>query len=453
MKSIKKIQNFIVLSLVIMFSCTTEDESLGNIDSDAKNKFNIFRISSSKDIEFLENIAAGDTIEWLNGNYSDENIILDFDGEEGKNIVFRAEIPGNVLFTGASILEIRGKHITVTGFKWSNPKPKGEHLLKFSTDSYKCKVENCLIDGMGNELDAANNCKWVSIYGKENTLTHCTLKNKKDMGALCVIWIEENIVPKHVISNNYFSRPETIYDISGEPANEQETIRIGDSSHSMQNGECVIKDNFFYKSNGEKQEIISVKCCSNLLENNAFYECQGTLTLRHGNNNSVMHNIFIGNDVEETGGIRVIGEGHVVEGNWLERLNSVGYKAALCVVRGQENPSLSGYFQVKNAIIKNNTFIDCCLAMHINYGSSAMTMPVIKSTIENNLVLARDLATYVVRYEDSNPDSDIFWNNNIFYGKFKNNFFKLTSLKNKPEVPKCNINIEDIKTKSGVKFS
>lgn len=334
MKSIRKFLYLSTVSVILISSCTTEDfketdninesneeNNDGNknennnedINNDETKTFNVFRISSSKDIALIENISAGDTIEWTNGDYTDEEIILDFNGEENKNIVFKAEIPGNVSFTGKSSIEIRGKYITVTGFKWINPKPKGEHLLKFSTGSYKCKIENCLIDGSGNELDATKNCKWISMYGKENTLTHCTLKDKKDMGALCVIWLEENIVPKHIISNNYFSRPETIYDENDEPANEQETIRIGDSSHSMQNGECIIKDNYFYKSNGEKQEIVSVKCCSNILENNVFYESQGTLTLRHGNNNTVKNNVFIGNNVEETGGIRVIGEGHIVE--------------------------------------------------------------------------------------------------------------------------------------------
>ena len=426
MKSIIKLLYLSTVSVILISSCTTEDfketnninesneeNNDGNnnedINNDETKTFNVFRISSSKDIALIENISAGDTIEWANGDYTDEEIILDFNGEENKNIVFKAEIPGNVSFTGKSSIEIRGKYITVTGFKWINPKPKGEHLLKFSTGSYKCKIENCLIDGSGNELDATKNCKWISMYGKENTLTHCTLKDKKDMGALCVIWLEENIVPRHIISNNYFSRPETIYDENDEPAND-------------------------------------------ILENNVFYESQGTLTLRHGNNNTVKNNVFIGNNVEETGGIRVIGEGHIVEGNWMENLNSIGYKAALCIVRGQDNPSLSGYFQVKNAIIRNNTFIDCNLAMHINYGSSSMTIPVIETTIENNIAIAKDLSTYVVRYETSDPNADIYWDNNIFYGKFKNNFFNLTSLKNKPDIPKCNINIEDIKNNSGVIF-
>ena len=479
MKLIKRIVCLILPCVLSIYSCTTEDfketddvtnsltedndENNGeddeentdgenvdeNINDDEKETYNVFKISSAKDIELLSNVSAGDTIEWMNGEYIDETVILDFNGEEDKNIVLKAENPGNVSFTGESSMEIRGKNITVTGFKWIDPKPKGENLLKFAAGSYKCKIENCLIDGSGNELDNTKNCKWVSIYGQENILTHCTLKNKKDMGALCVIWLEENIIPKHTISYNYFSRPETIYDENSEPANEQETIRIGDSSHSMQKGECTIKGNYFYKSNGEKQEIVSVKCCSNLLENNAFYESQGTLTLRHGNNNIVKNNIFIGNNIEDTGGIRIIGEGHVVEGNWMEKLNSVGYKAALCIVRGQENPSLSGYFQVKNVIVRNNTFIDCNLAMHINYGSSSMTVPVVETKIENNVALAKDLSSYVVRYEKSDPEAEISWENNTFYGKFKNNYFTLTSLKNRPELPVCNINIDEIKNNSG----
>ena len=90
--------------------------------------------------------------------------------------------------------------------------------------------------------------------------------------------------------------------------------------------------------------------------------------------------------------------------------------------------------------------------MHINYGSSSMTIPVIETTIENNIALAKDLSTYVVRYENSEPDADISWNNNVFYGKFKNNFFNLTSLKSKPEIPEKNIDIEFIKNNSGVTF-
>ncbi|OUQ52252.1 hypothetical protein B5E60_11330 [Alistipes sp. An116] len=132
----------------------------------------------------------------------------------------------------------------------------------------------------------------------------------------------------HEISYNRFARPETILDADGEPANEQETIRV-------------------------------------------------------------------------------------VEENWFERLNSVGYKAALCLVRGEENVSLSGYAQVKNALVKGST------------------------------------SNYVVRYEDSDPQAEITWSNNRFYGRFKNNRFGLTALKVRPDVGNAAAEMDAIEQAAG----
>lgn len=217
----------------------------------------------------------------------------------------------------------------------------------------------------------------------------------------------------HEISYNRFSRPETILDADGEPANEQETIRVGDSAHSMQKGGCVVKGNYFYRGNGEAQEIVSNKCYGNTYSGNVFYESKGTLTQRQGNGCTVSGNYFPGNDIADTGGVRIIGEDHVVEENWFERLNSVGYKAALCLVRGEENVSLGGYAQVKNALVKGNT------------------------------------SNYVVRYEDSDPQAEITWSNNRFYGLFKNNRFDLTALKVRPDVGNAAAEMDAIEQAAG----
>ena len=152
--------------------------------------------------------------------------------------------------------------------------------------------------------------------------------------------------------------------------------------------------------------------------------------------------------------MRIIGEDHVVEENWFERLNSVGYKAALCLVRGEENVSLSGYAQVKNALVKGNTFVDCNLAMHINYGSSNMTLPVISSRIEDNIAVVPEgnTSNYVVRYEDSDPRAEITWSNNRFYGRFKNNHFGLTALKVRPDVGNAAAEMDAIEQAAGTSW-
>lgn len=406
-----------------------------NPGDETPDETNSYTIASVEELEALGTPEAGSTIIWRDGTYDAQKIHLTGTGSEKEPILLRAETPGGVRFTGKSTLSIDGSWLQVSGFQWVDPVPDGEHLIRFESGSQACRLEECAIDGSGSKADAVNGTKWVSLYGTKHVVTHCRFENKNNMGALCVVWLEEGVTAGHEISYNRFSRPETIYDAEGEPANEQETIRVGDSAHSMQEGGCVVKGNYFYQCNGEAQEIVSNKSCGNTYSGNVFYESKGTLTLRQGNNCTVSGNYFFGSGIEDTGGVRVIGENHVVEGNWFEQLNSVGYMAALCLVRGQENASLSGYAQVKNALVKGNTFVDCNLAMHINYGSSNMTLPVISSRIEENVAVVPEGTTnYVVRYEDSDPQAEITWSNNQFYGRFKNNYFSLTALKERPEV-------------------
>ncbi len=411
-----------------------------------------FTVSSVPELEALADIAPGSTIVWKDGEYDGIALTLAWAGTEESPVAFRAETPGGVTFTGTSSLRIDGSHIIVDGFRWENPEPSGEHLIRFHTGSLSCTLRNCEIDAStSTPRGEGSTFKWVSLYGAGHTVTHCNFNEKKDMGATMVVWLEDGIIPRHTISYNRFSRTETIYDSTGEPANEQETIRVGDSEHSLQQSECVIEHNYFHRSNGEKQEIISNKSCGNIYRGNAFFESCGTLTLRQGNGCTVSGNFFYGNDIESTGGVRIIGEDHTVENNVFEKLNSVGYLSALCICAGQENASLSGYSPVKNATVRGNVFIDCNLAMHLNYGSSSMTVPVESTVIENNTAVTPDGGGYVVRYENGKtvPDADITFTGNVFYGRFRNNFFSLTSAKERPAVESCLDEIESVDAAAG----
>lgn len=390
-------------------------------------------VASAEELSQLE-IKPGDVIVWKDGTYDSEQLVIDASGTEENPVTLRAETRGGVCFTGGSTADIKGRYVVVDGFWWKDPEPSREKIVNFAETSSHCILQECAVTAFGREPDAERSCKWISLSGTENTVTHCRFEDKKDMGALCVVWFAGGMKPSHHILNNKFARPETILDEEGEPANEQEVIRVGDSTNSMQEGGCEVSGNYFEHCNGEMAEIVSNKSCGNVYKGNYFFECKGTLTMRHGNNCVVSGNYFVGNDIEDTGGIRIIGEGHVVENNRLETLSSVGYKAALCLVRGQENPELSGYFQVRGAVVRNNTFVNCNLAMHVNYGSSSMTLPVIETRIENNVAVAADKSGYVVRYEHSDPEAEIEWTDNKFYGKFKSNYFDLKSESVRPDI-------------------
>lgn len=428
-------------------------------------------IASQADFDALGDLSGGGEIIFRNGTYRDMNLKFSAGASESKPLTIRAETPGKVLFEGTSHLEIGGTYVTVSGFDWKNPRYTGEYLIKFLSGSSRCTLSDCIIDGSGNPVSADEaKTKWVNLYGTGNIVENCSLLNKNNMGALLVVWLEEGVEAGHVIRNNKFSRPATILDSNDEPANEQETIRLGDSQHSMQDAGCTVSGNWFLHCNGEMQEIVSGKSCGNTYSGNLFEESKGTLTLRHGNGCIVENNIFLGNDIESTGGVRIIGENHIVRNNYFERLNSVGYLSALCIVRGQENPALAGYFTVKNAEVSGNTFVDCNLAMHLNYGSSSMTEPCEKVSISNNTVVCRaedgtsmSTDTYAVRYEytpgssasspDARPQADMTFRDNKFFGKFKNAnvVYGLTSLKTCPAFTRPDAEITAIRTSAGAR--
>ncbi len=412
-----------------------------------------FTISSVEELEALKPLMDGDEIIWRNGTYADIKLSLKSDEEITSGITFRAESNGGVIFTGNSTLEVRTSKTIVKGFHWKDPIIDQEHMVRFYTGSEGCRMVECKISGNNTTEAYDRSCKWVSLYGHNHTVEHCTFVDKRDRGALLVVWFDEGVTPSHTIRNNYFSRPSILIDPNdGEPANEQETIRVGDSAASLRDGDCLIEGNHFYRCWGESAEVVSNKSCANLYKGNYFEECRGTLTLRHGNNCLVEGNYFLGNGVEESGGVRVIGEDHTVRGNHFEGLTGIGYKAAISLVRGQENAALSGYAQVRNALIEENVCTDCTLAMHINYGGSNMTLPIIESRVRNNTLVSTNTSNYIVRYESTSPEADITWEGNTLYGRFKNNYFELTSLKTAPALEDVSQAREAIAEAAGVSW-
>ena len=140
-------------------------------------------------------------------------------------------------------------------------------------------------------------------------------------------------------------------------ANGAETIRIGTSDWSMYNSNCIVEYNYFEECDGEI-ETISNKSCENIYRYNTFYKSAGTLTLRHGNRCDVYGNYFFGANKESTGGVRIIGENHKVWNNYFANLTGGGYWSALSMVNGVPDSPLNRYFQVKNAVVAFNTFVN-----------------------------------------------------------------------------------------------
>jgi len=301
----------------------------------------------------MKSAKPGDTLAMADGVWNDADLLFEGEGAEGKPITLRAQTPGKVVLSGRSRLRIAGSYLVVDGLCFRDGWMAGQ-VVEFRRDSKRlsdhCRLTNTAILDY-NPPDKKVDTKWVGLYGTHNRVDHCYLAGKTSAGTTLVVWVGDQPNYHHIDHNHFGPRPPL-------GQNGGETIRIGTSDVSLRDSRTVVEHNLFQECSGEA-EIISVKSCANLLRYNTFVGCGGALTLRHGNRNIVEGNWFFGDGKKGTGGVRVIGEDHRVFNNYFHELTGDKGRAALSLMNGLTDSPLSGYFQVKRALIAFNTFVNC----------------------------------------------------------------------------------------------
>jgi len=311
---------------------------------------------------------AGDTLRMTGTQWKDQVITLKGTGSATHPVVLQATKIGSLTLTGKSTLTIDGSYLVVDGLLFTGKYTGTSAIVTFAKNSHHCRLTNTEIREY-NLSDSTKDSKWVSINGQDHRVDHCAFSGKSNSGTLLVVWLISGTEARHRIDHNHFGYRNANLDSDGKEINGQEIIRLGDSSTSMTQAKCVVDSNYFYHCNGEI-ETISNKSCGNTYRANTFYECKGMLTLRHGNDCLVENNYFMGNDTPSTGGVRIIGENHIVRFNSMYCLTGTNWRAAICVARGKNNCELYEYYPVKNAQIYGNIIVNSKQAFCLNYHSS-----------------------------------------------------------------------------------
>jgi len=340
----------------------------------------------------------GDTVILQNGEWRNVTIKLSCNGTEKKPIVFKSQTAGKVIITGNSKLKLGGNYIIVNGLFFKNGYSGDDAVISFRIDNKQlannCRVTNTVIDDFNNPKRMDEN-NWVLFYGKNNQLDRCSFKNKKNMGVLLAVILDDERSREnfHLINHNYFGKRPPLASNGGE------IIRVGVSQHCQFNSNTQIKNNFFEHCDGET-EIISIKSCSNVVEGNIFKECQGSVVLRHGDNNLVKGNYFLGNDKTGSGGVRVINKGQKVINNIFYKCRGVDFRSPLAVMNGIPNSPAHRYVQVINAEIVSNTFYECSPMSLCEGSDTERTLPPDNVTFSNNIFYnSRDSIIYKA-YDD-----------------------------------------------------
>lgn len=344
--------------------------------------------------EATKRLEPGDKIVLANGVWRDFEIVFEAYGNEDNPISLIAETPGEVIISGQSNLRIGGEHLIVHGLTFKDGYSPTKEVISFRRDSKTLAnnsrlVETVIIDF--NKPDRTTDDHWIAVFGKNNRVDHNYFAGKTNKGPTLVVRLNtpESRENGHVIDHNFFGHRPSLGGNGGE------TIRIGVSDYSRTRSETIIARNYFERCDGEV-EIISNKSEGNTIAENVFYESRGAVVLRHGGDNTISRNIFFGNGVTDTGGVRIINENQTVQDNYFEGLRGQKFLSALTIMNGVPNSPINRYHQVKNATVSNNSFVDIA-SIGLAVGSDEeRSAPPIDSAFQRNLVITDEKSPVAV---------------------------------------------------------
>ncbi len=348
--------------------------------------------------EAVKTAKPGDVIRLANGTWEDFEILFQGKGEKDNPIRLTAETKGQVILSGQSNLRLAGEYLEVSGLVFKGGYTPTSEVISFRRNSkdlaYNSRVTEVVIDNYNNP-ERFETDFWVMMYGKNNRFDHSHLVGKRNKGVTMAVRMntDESRENHHRIDHNYFG-PRPILGSNG-----GETLRIGTSHFSRMDSFTTVENNYFDRCDGEL-EIISSKSGRNKILNNTFYESRGTLTMRHGNDTLVEGNVFFGNDVDHTGGIRVINARQTVRNNYMEGLKGTRFGGALVVMNGVPNGPINRYDPVIGALIEKNSLIN---SDNVQLGAGSdeeRSGPPSDSRFETNLIFNDDGRDVFTVYDD-----------------------------------------------------
>lgn len=379
-------QRIIFIFSFIIFSCSP-DSTLNNTVKNIEE----FDLAVQK-------AKPGDQIILANGEWRNTELLLEGTGTAEKPITLSAEEKGKVILTGASNLRIAGEYLVVEGLVFKNGFTPTGSVISFRKDENSLanysRVTECVIDNFSNP-ERQESDYWIELYGKNNRVDHNHISGKRNLGVTMAVRLntEESQQNNHRIDHNYFGpRPNL-------GSNGGETLRIGTSHFSLTNSNTLVEANYFDRCNGE-HEIISNKSCQNTYKNNVFFECTGTLTMRHGNETLVEGNVFLGNGKPSTGGIRIINAKQTVINNYAYGLTGYRFRGAFVIMNGVPNSPINRYHQAADAVIKNNAFVNCDHIQFCAGSDKERSATPINSVMEENIFYHENKEDLFTVYDD-----------------------------------------------------
>jgi hypothetical protein len=356
-----------------------------------------------------------------------------------------------VVLAGLSFSPTSGMYAASTNNDYDGA---GGSIITANTGSRYISISHIKFDYCGRDNTNTHNQHygpWVFLYGYHNTLQYSEFTgrdfNTNDIkqtnpnlrtsirDATVVIYkgssdsvdfghheirynyFGQRLVPTNSDVNLYIPADGSSQSLMG---NGWETIRLGNSSICNFNFATTIEYNSFYRSiysayggandaNGEP-EMLSIKSRGNTIRHNTFLNSYGQVCFREADYCIAEGNFFLGGGAYDTNGnivftdplnyrmsgVRVIGYGHIVTGNYFYKLFGSGGLDALCLAEGTNSPGTLTNLSIYNGTVEyktatysqilGNSFIDCLsINLDCNLSTNQTNLP-FATQFQNNLV-------------------------------------------------------------------
>lgn len=373
-----------------------------------------YMVSNASQIAALRTtVQPGDTLVMSDGVWTNQRIDFSGFGNSTQPITLRPQTPGGVVLNGNSKIRISGDWLVVDGLNFDGGAlAADDHVVEFrgvNGEATNSRFTNSAIINY-NPLSVDTRYFWVSLYGQNNRVDHNRFEGQNHSGVTVTVWRDQGVSDHHLIDGNHFvdrPAPNNPSDPNG-----FETIRIGTSDDSLSDSHTIVENNLFERLDGEI-EIISNKSGHNTYRYNTFRESAGTLTLRHGNDTRVEGNFFLGENKNNSGAIRVIGERQTIVNNYIANVDDRA-GGAISISAAVPNSPLNGYFQVKDATIAHNTIVNTSgvmLTFDDGLGSSSRTLLAENVTVANNIFRSSGPTIF-----EGNEGANWTWEGNIAFG-------------------------------------
>jgi len=336
----------------------------------------------------------GDEIVVKDGVYRDwGEFKLDASGRDGAPLIFRAETPLGVTFTGKASLFLKGSHLEVAGFQfkdsegWAMVGLPGRNHVRITGNRF----ENTGTEGGREVLRILSEAKGYEIDNND-------FSRMNQQGV--ILYADTTDPQHHRLHHNWF------HDTPKQPGNGREAFTsIGGQAHiDVADMQSSVDHNFFERWSGEA-ELISLKASGYEVRNNSVLESDSLLNIRTATKVVLADNILV-----NSRGIGVNGKGNRITGNRCYGTSSCLILFGLSKVDKKDY----GRAAATDNVISDNLFSSGeSPPIEIFYRDKTIVDPVENNILENNVFVTKAGRWLKVQ---GNPDSAFLDRNKVSGG-------------------------------------